>query len=45
VSQPDPNAFYGPWALLRTAYSDTLGRFDGGPGQIVEGGPVIIRAG
>ena len=34
VSQPDPHAFYGPWVLLLTAYSDTLERFDGGPGQI-----------
>jgi L,D-transpeptidase catalytic domain len=34
VSQPDPRAFYGPWVLLLTAYSDTLDRFDGGPGQI-----------
>jgi hypothetical protein len=34
VSQPDPHAFYGPWVLLLTAYSDTLDRFDGGPGQI-----------
>ena len=34
VSQPDPHAFYGPWVLLLTAYSDTLDHFDGGPGQI-----------
>jgi lipoprotein-anchoring transpeptidase ErfK/SrfK len=34
VSQPDPRAFYGPWVLLLTAYSETLNRFDGGPGQI-----------
>jgi lipoprotein-anchoring transpeptidase ErfK/SrfK len=34
VSQPDPHAFYGPWVLLLTAYSNTLRRFDGGPGQI-----------
>jgi lipoprotein-anchoring transpeptidase ErfK/SrfK len=34
VSQPDPHAFYGPWVLLLTAYSNTLQRFDGGPGQI-----------
>jgi lipoprotein-anchoring transpeptidase ErfK/SrfK len=34
VRQPDPRAFYGTWVLLLTAYSDTLSRFDGGPGQI-----------
>jgi lipoprotein-anchoring transpeptidase ErfK/SrfK len=34
ISQPDPTGFYGPWVLLLTAYSNTLGRFDGGPGQI-----------
>jgi lipoprotein-anchoring transpeptidase ErfK/SrfK len=34
IRQPDPRAFYGPWVLLLTAYSDTLEHFDGGPGQI-----------
>jgi lipoprotein-anchoring transpeptidase ErfK/SrfK len=34
VPQPDPNGFLGPWALLLTAYSPTLRRFGGGPGQI-----------
>jgi hypothetical protein len=34
VKQPDPHAFYGPWVLLLTAYSNTLQRFDGGPGQV-----------
>jgi len=34
VRQPDPHGFYGPWALLLTAYSSTLQHFDGGPGQI-----------
>jgi lipoprotein-anchoring transpeptidase ErfK/SrfK len=34
ASQPNPHAFYGPWVLLLTAYSNTLQRFDGGPGQI-----------
>lgn len=33
VKQPDPKGFLGPWALLVTGYSDTLRRFDGGPGQ------------
>jgi lipoprotein-anchoring transpeptidase ErfK/SrfK len=34
VRQPDPRAFYGPWVLLLTAYSQTLSHFAGGPGQI-----------
>jgi hypothetical protein len=34
VPQSDPDGFLGPWALLLTAYSPTLKRFGGGPGQI-----------
>jgi len=34
VRQPDPDRFLGSWALLLTAHSNTLRRFDGGPGQV-----------
>ena len=34
VRQPDPNGFLGPWALLLTAHSDALARFEGGPGTV-----------
>ncbi len=34
VRQPDPHGFLGPWALLLTAHSDVLARFDGGPGRV-----------
>lgn len=34
VRQPDPEGFLGPWVLLLTAFSPTLVRFGGGPGQI-----------
>lgn len=34
VRQPDPGEFLGSWALLLTAHSNTLRRFDGGPGQV-----------
>jgi lipoprotein-anchoring transpeptidase ErfK/SrfK len=34
VPQPDPHGFLGPWALLLTAFSPTLTRFGGGPGQV-----------
>jgi hypothetical protein len=34
VRQLDPNGFLGPWALLLTAHSDALARFDGGPGTV-----------
>lgn len=34
VKQPDPEQFLGPWVLLLTAFSPTLVRFGGGPGQV-----------
>jgi L,D-transpeptidase-like protein len=34
VPQPDREGFLGPWALLLTAFSPTLKRFGGGPGQV-----------
>ena len=34
VAQPDPDGFLGPWALLLTAFSPTLTKFGGGPGQV-----------
>jgi hypothetical protein len=34
VRQPDPEQFLGPWVLLLTAFSPTLQRFGGGPGQV-----------
>ena len=34
VAQPDPDGFFGPWALHLTAFSPTLLDFGGGPGQV-----------
>lgn len=34
VPQPNPKAFFGPWALHLTAFSNALMRFDGGPGTV-----------
>jgi hypothetical protein len=34
IPQPDPRGFLGPWALLLTAFSPTLTKFGGGPGQV-----------
>ena len=34
VPQPSPNDFVGTWALMLSAFSDVLGSFDGGPGEV-----------
>jgi lipoprotein-anchoring transpeptidase ErfK/SrfK len=34
VPQPFAGGFLGPWALVITAFSDTLRSFGGGPGQV-----------
>jgi hypothetical protein len=34
VPLPDPNGFYGPWALHLTALSNVLTTYDGGPGRV-----------